>query len=97
MRKAGQDLRVVRCVLLTRMRRVSQTPKGMDDSHQTPKGVDSRGAQFLAEVAGRSLSALLVRSLSCAMSGGRVGDSSRETRGAIGACGDGASGGVLGF
>ena len=66
-----------------RMRRVSQTPKGMDDS-QTPKRVVGRsrgGAQFLAEVAGRSLSALMVvRSLPCAMSGGRVGDSSRETR-----------------
>ena len=43
------------------------------------------------------LSALLVRSLSCAMSGERGGDSSRETRSATGACGDGASDGALGF
>ena len=78
---------------------VLQTPKGMDACHQTPKGVESGRAQILAEVAGRArgLSELLVRSLPCAISEGGVGDSNRETRGAIGACSDGASGGLLGF
>ena len=40
-------------------------------------GRSREGAQFLAEVAGRSLSALLVRSLPCAMSGEREGILSR--------------------
>ena len=78
---------------------VLQIPKGMDACHQTPRaGVESGRAQILSEVAGRArgLSALLVRSLPCPMSEGRVRDSSRKTRGAIGACSDGASGGAGG-
>ena len=71
--------------------RDSQTQLGMVVGRSREK------AQFLAEVAGRSLSALLVRSLPCAMSGERAGCSSRETRGAIGAFGDGAADGVLVF
>ena len=71
-------------------------PEDAEPCHR-PRRMRSVRAQDLVVLAGPSGLSLQVRSLSCAMSGERVGGSSRETRGAIEARGDGASDDVLGF
>ena len=77
-------------------RRVSSPPEDAEPCHR-PRRMRGVRAQDLVVLAGPSGPSLQVRSLSCAMSGERVGGSSRETRGAIEARGDGASDGVLGL
>ena len=78
------------------LRRVSSPPKDAEPCRR-PLRMRSVEAQPLSGLAGPSGLSLQVRSLSCTMSGGRVGGSSRETRSANEAFGDGAANGVLGL
>ena len=71
-------------------------PEGCGAFSSPPKDAELANSGFLV-LAGPSGLSLQVRSLSCAMGGQRVGGSSRETRGAIEARGDGASDGVFCF
>ena len=57
-----------------RERRVSSPPKGMEPCHQPSLGPESEKAQPLSGLVGPGGLSLLVRSLSCTMSGERVGD-----------------------
>ena len=77
-------------------RRASSLPEDAEPFHR-PRRMRSLRTQDFSVLADPSGLSLQVRSLSCAMSGERVGGSSRETRGAMEARGDGASDDVLGF
>ena len=72
-------------------------PRGIAAFVIAPRGIADLRTQDFSVLADPSGLSLQVRSLSCAMSGERVGGSSRETRGAMEARGDGASDDVLGF
>ena len=79
-----------------RERRVSSPPKETEPCHR-PRRKRSVKAQPRSGLAGPGGLSLQVRSLPCTMSGERVVGSSRETRSAIEARGDGAANGVFGF
>ena len=79
-----------------RERRVFIAPEGCGALSSPPKDAE-RGSSAPFGTGRPGGLSLQVRSLSCTMSGERVGGSSRETRSAIEARGDGAADGVLGF